>query len=230
MAKSQERLSAREMRQKGESIREIAKKLDISKSSISLWCRDIVLSEEQVKKLVKKDIVGGIKGRIKAWEWHRVEKRNRVERFHQIGYKQVERINKNELFLLGLALYWSEGSKNDGRVLLTNSDPDMIKLYIVWINKYFGIKSHQITCRVTINELHKDRREEIEKYWVSVVGLPITQFTKTTMIHSKLTKVYENRKTYYGVLAVHVQKSTNLSYQIMGSIDRLREISRFVIE
>lgn len=224
MAKSRERLLARELRKKGESIREIAKQLSVSKGSASLWCRDIILSKSQVEKLLTRENVGGAIGRMKAWEWHREEKRRRFARLHKIGYGEVRVSNNNDLFLLGLAIYWSEGSKNDGRVLLTNSDPYMIRLYVRWLKECFGILPSQITCRVTINELHSDRREEIEKYWGEVVNLPLTQFTKTTTIHSKWTKLYENRKTYYGVLAVHVQKSTDLSYRVMGSIDRLREV------
>lgn len=224
MAKSRERLLARELRRKGGSIREIAKILDVSKSSASLWCRDIVLGEEQMKELFHRDLIGGEKGRIKSQESHRREKQQRFDYFHKIGYQQVGELSKNDLFLLGVAMYWSEGAKTDGRVLLTNSDPYMIRLYIRWLKECFGIQSNQITCRVTINELHSDRKQEIEEYWTKVVNLPLTQFTKTTIIHSKWTKLYENRNTYYGVLAVHVQKSTNLSYQVMGSIDRLREM------
>lgn len=224
MAKSRERLLARELRRKGESIREIAKNVGVTKSSVSLWCRDIVLSTAQVQKLVEREKKGSAIGRMRAWEWHRNEKRSRFEKFHKIGYDEVLVQNNNDLFLLGLAIYWSEGSKNDGRTLLTNSDPYMIALYVRWLMECFGVQSSQITCRVTINELHGDRREEIEKYWSEVVGLPLTQFTKTTTIHSKWSKLYENRKKYYGVLAVHVQKSTDLSYRVMGSIDRLRGI------
>ncbi|MFZ2200015.1 MAG: hypothetical protein WAV40_04460 [Microgenomates group bacterium] len=224
MAKSHERLLARELRREGKSIREIARQLSVSKGSASLWCRDIILSKSQVEKLLEQEHKGNAAGRIKAWEWHREEKRLRFEANHKAGYEEVKVTNKNELFLLGLAIYWSEGSKNDGRVLLTNSDPHMIRLYVRWLTECFGIMSSQITCRVTINESHCDRREEIEQYWSHIVGLPLSQFTKTTMIHSKWTKLYENRNTYYGVLAVHVQKSTDLSYRVMGSIDRLREV------
>ncbi len=229
MAKGREKLLARKMRRGGESIRAIAKSLGVSKGSVSLWCRDIVLSREQVLRLVKRDVAGGMLGRMKAWEWHKQEKRERYKKYHTLGYGAVVKLGEYELFLTGLALYWAEGSKRDGRVLLTNSDPQMIQLYIRWLKECFKIEPREITCRITINELHRSRKEEIEMYWSGVTGIPITQFTKTTMIHSKWTKSYENRKTYYGVLAVHVQRSTNLSYRVMGSIDRLREIGSVMI-
>lgn len=230
MAKSKERLLAREMRRGGESIREIAKKLQVSKGSASLWCRDIVLTEEQVKKLLDRDIVGGIVGRMRAWEWHRQEKRTRYIKHHDIGHKKIDNLTERDLFLIGLSLYWSEGSKNDGRVLLTNSDPALILIYMSWLKKCLGVNSENIVCRLTINELHRDRVVEIEKYWSEITGIPLTQFTRTTFIHAKWKKLYENKKTYYGVLAVHVRKSTDLSYEVVGSIDRLREFRTLMVQ
>lgn len=227
MAKSRERLVARKMRRNGESIREIASVLKVSKSSVGLWCRDIILSKEQVERLLATESAGKAKGRITAWEWHRQEKRERYQINHSIGYGSVKTLSKHDLFLIGLALYWSEGSKKDRRVLLTNSDPYMITLYIRWLKECFDIKPNQITCRVTINEQHSDRINEIEKYWSNVVDIPLSQFTKTTRIKSKWVKQYENRNLYHGVLAVQVQKSTDLSYRVTGAIDRLRELGDF---
>jgi len=51
MAKSKERNRAIELRKKGESIKVIAKKIGVSKSSTSIWCRDIILSPMQIQKL-----------------------------------------------------------------------------------------------------------------------------------------------------------------------------------
>lgn len=50
MAKSKEKNKALILRQNGESIKDIAKRLKISKSTVSLWCRDIKLTSEQIKK------------------------------------------------------------------------------------------------------------------------------------------------------------------------------------
>lgn len=225
MAKSREMMLARELRRAGSSIKEIASKLRVSKSSASLWCRDIVLREEQIKTLFHREIVGREKGRIKSQETHRIERQRRYEHFHRLGYEQISALNNHDLFLIGIALYWSEGSKNDGRVLLTNSDPHIVRLFLRWIQEFFGVQSKEITCRVAINIEHLDRRDEIERYWSDIVQLPQTQFTKTTIIKSKWAKTYENREKYHGVMEVRVQKSTNLSYQIMGTIDGLRGMS-----
>ena len=53
MAKSKQMLQARQLRKEGESIKVIAKKLSVSVSSVSVWCRDIELSKEQIESLKK---------------------------------------------------------------------------------------------------------------------------------------------------------------------------------
>jgi len=45
--KKKEQIEAREMRQQGIAIGEIALKLGVSKGSVSVWVRDIPLTEEQ---------------------------------------------------------------------------------------------------------------------------------------------------------------------------------------
>ncbi|TSC88014.1 MAG: Uncharacterized protein G01um10147_245 [Microgenomates group bacterium Gr01-1014_7] len=51
MAKSLLRLEAHKLRKKGISVRKIAQTLGISKSTISHWTRDIILTVEQLEAL-----------------------------------------------------------------------------------------------------------------------------------------------------------------------------------
>lgn len=230
MAKSLERLQAREMRRKGESIREIAKKLVISRSSASLWCRDIVLTEEQVHVLAEREQKGGAIGRSFAAAAKKEERLHRQELFAGFGANSVGKLSKRELLLVGLALYWAEGFKKRGRVIFVNSDSRMIILFISWVYMCFDVQLSQLTCRVAINEIHKYREQEILMYWSRVTKIPLAQFSKTTFIHTKLQKFYENMNTYFGVISISVRKSTNMKYQIVGGIDHLGEINNLMIQ
>lgn len=178
MAKSVERLSARELRRGGASIREIAAKLGVAKSSVSLWCRDVVLSASQIEKLLHRENVGNMQGRMKAWEWHRREKRVRQAQWYKDGYEKIDVLSKQELFVMGLALYWSEGSKHDGRVLLTNSDPALILIFIRWLHDCFGVTSDMLKCRLTLNASHTERINEVEQYWSSIWAFRVLNLPK----------------------------------------------------
>ena len=60
------RLKSREFRKKGLSIKEIQKRLGVSRSSVSLWVRDIKLSKKQFEKLYLNKRTGALKGSVVA--------------------------------------------------------------------------------------------------------------------------------------------------------------------
>ena len=60
------KIKARRLRKKGLAIKEIQKRLEVSRSSVSLWVRDIRLTDEQVKKLYLNKKTGALKGSIVA--------------------------------------------------------------------------------------------------------------------------------------------------------------------
>lgn len=63
MAKSLLRLEARKLRKRGISVRRIAQTLGISKSTVSEWVRDIILTLEQLEMLKGACLKGGELGR-----------------------------------------------------------------------------------------------------------------------------------------------------------------------
>lgn len=74
MAKSLKKLEAQKLRRSGMSIKEIAKRVDIAKSTTSVWCKDVVLTEIQKEKLYKKMVTAGHKGRVMGAESNRQKK------------------------------------------------------------------------------------------------------------------------------------------------------------
>ena len=66
MAKYELKILARELRSKGESVGNIAKKIGVAKSTASLWVQDITLTKEQVEKIQKRWLKGTMAGRLKG--------------------------------------------------------------------------------------------------------------------------------------------------------------------
>src|SRR3989338_3447564 len=134
MAKYVQRIRAREMRKEGVSIIVIAKELNVSKGSISLWCRDILLIPEQVEKLKKQK--GSAMGRWMGAESNRKKKLDAIKEANNWSKQYIKKISNRELLLIATALYWSEGSKSDSTssFVFVNSDPEMIlimKLFLI---------------------------------------------------------------------------------------------------
>lgn len=219
MAKSQQRLEARKLRRNGESIRIIAKKVGVSKSSVSLWCGDIVLTKEQQDKLIEDDRRGGAVGRANARISVIKERIDRLNRYRKKGKNSVGKMNKRDLFVAGIALYWAEGNKKNRRLVFSNSDPMMIKLQIKWLVDCMGVSRNDIYCNVGINQIHRDRVAKVEQYWSDITEIPLAEFRKVSLKKVNSVKEYENTEEHFGTLNLIVKKSTNLNYLILGLIE-----------
>ena len=223
MAKSAQRLEARRLRKNGLSVNVIAKKIGVSKGSVCLWCGDINLTEKQKETLIKHSKDGGEKGRLLGAKHNKEERINRQKAFENKGILEVGSLSKRELFLVGVALYWSEGSKKNRRVVFANSDPAMVCLFIRWLRRYLCVDMADIYCTVSINQDHQARIQTVENYWSRITGIPLFSFTKPSYKQVKNKKVYENFNEHFGTLFLKLRKSTNSCYRILGYIEGLKK-------
>ena len=108
-AKIEEKMKAREYRRQGKSILWIARKLNVAKSSVSTWTRDIELTDEQYEYLQNSE--ERQEAQRKAAEANVIVHRNKRLKYQESGRKQAR-----EGCLLhqgGCMLYWAEGKKNE---------------------------------------------------------------------------------------------------------------------
>ena len=213
---------ALELRGKGKSLKKIAKRLGVSVSIVSLWCRNVELTETQKEKILLKRKVKVRHLRYLAKQSH-LEKVSRVNRLFKQSKAEIKKLNEQEFFLTGLALYWAEGFKTlkEGRLGFCNTDPAMIKFMIKWFKRALKIKKEEFILRAEFNESHKSRTEEIESYWSRLTGIPLTQFNKPFYQHSAWLRDYSNRGSYFGVLRIRVRKSGELLNKMRGWINGL---------
>lgn len=221
MAKSKERNRAIILRRGGESIKDIAKKVKVSKSTASLWCRDIELSSAQIKRLHEKMIKGSYLGRMKGARGQYRKRLERIKVSEADGIARIAKMSERDLLIAMAALYWGEGSKKKRELRLNNSDPEMIKFVIAVFRKVWKVKRNRFTLSVMINKIHKEREQEIKSYWSKTTRIPESQFGKTIFIKAKNKKRYDNYPKYYGTLTVKIRKSSDVYYQIMGLIKGL---------
>ena len=168
MAKYFLRKKARELRKKGISVNKIADELNVSKSTVSIWVRDIILTVEQLEKLRQNSIIGREKGRLKGslTQKHKVLQKFEVSK--RQGIKAVGDLTRRELLFVGLALYWAEGAKKNRNVRFCNSDPALIDLMLKWLKDCFGIKKDRLAVKVGINIIHKHREKDVKEYWSKI--------------------------------------------------------------
>lgn len=221
MAKYKLRLEARILREQGVSVKEISKKLKVSKSTASIWTRDIILSISQIEKLRKSSIEGAERGRLKSAFLQKERWIRNIDRYKKLGVRRIGKLGNREFLIAGVALYWAEGSKKSRMVEFCNSDPKMIQFLISWLERYFVIEKKELRCHVGINQIHMKRGKLINKYWAEVTGIPLEQFRGIVYKKTINKKVYANYDNYFGTLTIRVLRPSRFYAKIIGLIEGL---------
>ncbi len=226
MAKFEIKIKARELRRTGASILEIARKFGVAKSTVSLWCRDILLTEDQTRILLQDKSLAVSSGRLLGAEANRQKRTQSIEAGKKWSRALLGSMNQRDLLITGIALYWAEGSKTDRRFIFVNSDPAMILVMYAWIRNFFDIKKEAIMPRLSINEIHKPRIQKVLEFWSNLLELPVEQFGSPWFIKVKVNKVYDNYDTYYGILRLGIRDAAPFKYKMLALIDLLSEIAK----
>ncbi len=217
MAKLERKEEALRLRREGWLLPEIAATLEISKSTAGIWCREIELSERSRGLLCSRADSRQMKGRLIGAEMNRRKREERVQTSEEWARDQIGELTTRELLFTGIGLYWGEGAK-DRKLNFTNSDPALLTFMKAWFMQVLEVDPKDFLIRVTMNESHHDRYEQVERFWRKRLGIPKSQFYRPTFVKTPHKKVYENRETYYGVVSLRIRKSTDLQYKILGLI------------
>jgi len=215
MSLSEYKIRSIELRKKGLSYSEILKIVPVAKSTLAVWLHSVGLSKKQKRRLTEKKLASALRGAAKR----KNQRLALTTSLMEAAQKEIRKISDRELFLIGTALYWAEGSKQkdhnvSARVRFSNSDPKMIKLFLLWLDKICGIKSLDIRCDLYIHE--KSDIIKAKSFWQKEIMLPIEGvYFKTT----KITKRKNIGNNYVGLININVKRSTNLNRKISGWID-----------
>ena len=172
---------ARTLRSEGLSLKEIKELVPASKSTLSLWLRDIHLTGEQIRNLKTKQE----RARQMVGEMKKAERHKRAKEAHEKGKREFASLLKNPLFLCGLSLYWAEGDKHrQERVKFTNSDPLMIKIMMRWFREICKVPEAKFRIALHIHDIKM--AEDPKSFWSKLTGVRKSQFQKIWVKPSSL--------------------------------------------
>ena len=170
------------LRKQGKSYREIQKKLGMSKSTVSLWLKDVGWSRQIKKRLVKKHNFF-LKEKMKKMTERANEKRLELYKDkRKDAVRSYKQFKNEQLFIAGLMVYWGEGDSNleNGKIRVANSNPLMIKLFYLFLKKYFPVIVEKSKIYLI---LYPDLNDEVcKRYWSDIVGIPLDNFFKLCSI------------------------------------------------
>ncbi|GAA0320684.1 hypothetical protein GCM10010302_69810 [Streptomyces polychromogenes] len=203
---------ARELRLQGMTYDQIQVELGCSKSSISLWVRDLPKPERHTRR-VTTDMTQAQAGRREAHERRLVEH----EATRQAAATEIGTLSERELFLLGVALYWAEGAKAKPhpQIKFVNSDPNMIRTFLAWL-RLMSVENERLRFTLQIHETADITAAE--DYWQGIVGLGAAHFYKTAVKrHNPRTNRKNTGTGYRGCLTVSVLRGAELHRRIEGA-------------
>ena len=206
------------LRKKGFSFREISEILYISKSTASLWLRNIKLSASARQRISKL----GVNGRNKGIETNRAkrETENDTIRNKVVKYFSNSIQSKIEPKIACALLYWGEGTKYDGNksVSFMNADPEMIKYFLCVFRVAFELEEKKFRALIHLHEYH-DIKKQI-RFWSNITKIRINQFNKSYL--KKNTG--KNKKIGYpGCISIRYS-DIKIYKELMFIIEKLKAI------
>lgn len=218
LSKVKEKKIAIELRNHGYSYSEILKEVKVSRSTLSEWLRHVKITNSQIERLRSKNAVARKMGSI-ALKQNRIDKSKKIIEESKL---EIKSIDENKLKLIGATLYWAEGSKQSvyepsRELIFTNSDPKMIKIYLLWLNKCLFVRPENIKFEIYIHETYKKTPSQLSGYWSEITKFPIGKLRKIYLKKNKVKSFRKNKgDDYHGVLRITVKKSTDLNRKITG--------------
>ncbi|MFH1542538.1 MAG: helix-turn-helix domain-containing protein [bacterium] len=212
--KYREKQQAVKLREQGASYSDILSILSVSKGTLSKWLKSIPITNEQKKKLR-----GRAKSRYAGAKANQAKALNRQNIIFKEAKANVGELFKKSLFLVGLMLYWAEGTKNGSTVAFTNSDPRMIKLMMCWFREICVVPEEKFRILVFIHSLQVN--DKWRHYWSGITGVSEDRFIKP-YIKPSITK-HRRNKLYNGTCAIRIS-SVDLMVKIKGWLEGALEI------
>lgn len=205
---------ARALRREGLSIRDIEQHLGVSRSSVSLWVRDIELTPEQHARLDQRNAARGrqLYGNV-VWAAECLHRR----RWWQAEGRLAARAG-DATHAAGCMLFWAEGSKARNMVQLANADPELIRVFVAFLRDYFDVPDEKFRIACNLFADHLEKQHEIEQFWLDLTRLPPSCMTKTMVnVYSKHSQKKRQNKLPYGTCRVSVH-DTRIAQHLYGAI------------
>ncbi|MDA1169164.1 MAG: hypothetical protein O3A36_02395 [bacterium] len=165
---------ARIMRSKGRPYSEIAGKLGVSKSSISIWCRNVTVSMRHKKQLKKMALAGAMKGRKKWADMRRTQKKEFLEQIAIETKKDIGMLSKRDRFIAGLMLYAGEGDRTQERVGMSNSNPQILIFILNWWHEFLNLDRESFYAHLYLHVGLNEKRAK--EFWMKTLRIKKEQF------------------------------------------------------
>jgi predicted transcriptional regulator len=221
--KARERELARRLRaEQGLPVKEIARIVGVSVSSISMWVRDVALTPEQEAVLDARNPVRSGQRRGTVNNSRRC--RDVREAAQEHGRELARR--PDPLHIQGCMLYWAEGAKRRNSVILSNADAGLVEVFMRFLRVCYGVTDERVTLSVNCFLANGLTLDEIQTWWVERLQLPASCLRSPAVNRvSSASKRLKGHILPYGTARLSVH-STFIVQSIYGAIQEYAGVDR----
>jgi transposase len=207
---------ARDLRTRGYTYSEIAAELGVSRSSVSLWTRDL---PRVGRNSYEETRMRNAEGVSRYWAAQGLRREARRQAVSDGAAAEIGQLSDREILIAGAIAYWCEGTKSkpcrrDDRVIFVNSDPGLVTFFLRFL-LVSGTAPDRLICRVHIHE--SADTAGAQRFWQELTGLPADQFREPSLKrHNPVTVRKNTAEAYHGCLVISVRRSAELYRRIEG--------------
>jgi hypothetical protein len=211
-----------DLRRMEKSYSEIFREIGVSKSTLSNWFSHFKFSQEVTSRLIQLRAADSSNRIMLMNAACKAKLEQKYDELKNAARLEYIKLRKQALFLVGLSLYWGEGSKtHNNRVSIINSDPDMLCVAVNFFRDVLLVHPEKIRAELFI---HSDLKEDVaKKYWSKKLKIDSTNFIKTQILPSRAIRT--KRKMEHGLCTVYCS-NTELSIKIRVWIEELAKEMR----
>lgn len=214
------------LRKTGQSYLQISQALNVPKSTLSYWLKDVKISQQAQEKISKRAYIKSTEALIKRNKNQTVVADLKAQDIMKKSADEAKELINNKLFVAGVSLYWAEGYKKGAygskykSVDFTNSDPEMIKIMMKFFRKFCKIKENKFKLLLMAHP--NINIDKTISFWSDITKVPRSQFTKTQTAISKSSKFVRPRDSLrYGTIHIRIY-DVIMFYKVIGWINGLK--------
>ncbi len=206
-------------REQGCSYAMISEKLGLCKGTLSYWLKEIPYKPN--KETLQRIQFAVFKSSQIAHD----RKILNIKTTKRKAKKEIGKITKRDLWLLGIGLYLGEGMKSQESVRIINSDPEIIKIAIKWFKEICGLSTQNFN--LAIHTYPDNNIKKTVAYWSKITEIPKSQFGKTQVDKRINKSVRKIGKLPYGTAHLTIRAwgeerfGVKLHRRIMGWIEAI---------
>ncbi|TSC52287.1 MAG: Uncharacterized protein LiPW41_498 [Parcubacteria group bacterium LiPW_41] len=184
------------MRKQGFSLNEIHTKTGVAKGTLSVWLRDVELSDGARSKLL---------GKIKKGQYisaeNKKEKTKKIfQKYLEEGRKEIDDvdIDKGLARIICSLIYWCEGAKSEKTgIAFTNSDPQLVRTFLAMLRSGFDVDERKFSVCVHLHSYHNPGKQL--EFWSKTANIPLERFIKPYQKKNTGKRIKEN---YQGCITI----------------------------